>query len=480
MIRFLLLFAILSGLGLQGAAPSSAGPVRFLTRPPYDPHAIDVAVDQNQLNGVLTASDLDDLIEAGRRLFDTKFTDADGAGRPAVTQAVIPTRFKHVREIMFQRASGPDANRCTSCHNDPLPGGAGDFTVNAFTSEGTESADFDSVDAQFSNERNTNHLFGSGLLELLAREMTADLSGLRKKGLARARAEGEPVTVSLISKGISFGRMVIAPDGTLDISHVHGIDADLVVRPFSQKGVFASLRMFTLNALNAHHGLLGEERFGPKMTGFADFDADGVKDEMPEGLVSALVAWQASLPPPVPTPFAEPDWNRMADRGADLFATIGCADCHRSTLPLKSLKFADPGPDDTAGTLRGRDVAAPAIYDFAQLSWAKTLKRDAQGNYLVPVFGDLKRHVIADAQHTHYANELMSQGFVPRDSFITAELWGVADTAPYGHRGDLTTLNAAILAHGGEARAASDAFKALDQDARNDLITYLMTLRMPR
>ena len=37
--------------------------------------------------------------------------------------------------------------------------------------------------------------------------------------------------------------------------------------------------------------------------------------------------------------------------------------------------------------------------------------------------------------------------------FITARLWGVADTAPYLHDGRATTLFQAINAHGGEAQA---------------------------
>ena len=30
---------------------------------------------------------------------------------------------------------------------------------------------------------------------------------------------------------------------------------NLIVRPFSRKGVFTSLRQFTINALNIHHGM---------------------------------------------------------------------------------------------------------------------------------------------------------------------------------------------------------------------------------
>jgi CxxC motif-containing protein (DUF1111 family) len=92
------------------------------------------------------------------------------------------------------------------------------------------------------------------------------------------------------------------------------------------------------------------------------------------------------------------------------------------------------------------------------------------------LFGDLKRHVIADAQVATLGNELLSQRFVERDQFMTAELWGIASTAPYGHRGDLLTLDEVIRAHGGEARAARDAYIALTAADQSALIAYLKTL----
>ncbi|MBL4646491.1 MAG: hypothetical protein JKY99_08560 [Rhizobiales bacterium] len=98
----------------------------------------------------------------------------------------------------------------------------------------------------------------------------------------------------------------------------------------------------------------------------------------------------------------------------------------------------------------------------------------------MPLFGDLKRHVIADSQFPHFANELMGQSFVARDAFMTSELWGVADTAPYGHRGDLGSLQQVILAHGGEARAARDQYAKLEQSEQDALVTFLKTLRMPK
>ena len=41
----------------------------------------------------------------------------------------------------------------------------------------------------------------------------------------------------LESKGVAFGRLGVEPDGSVDLSQVEGVDADLVIRPFSQKGV---------------------------------------------------------------------------------------------------------------------------------------------------------------------------------------------------------------------------------------------------
>ena len=113
----------------------------------------------------------------------------------------------------FQRISGPDANSCASCHNDPVTGGAGHLTANVFVSEGFTNPDFDTTDPQFSNERNTNHLMGSGLVELIAREMTRDLLKLRNRALEKARASGAAVTVELKTKSVSFGEITAFPDG---------------------------------------------------------------------------------------------------------------------------------------------------------------------------------------------------------------------------------------------------------------------------
>jgi hypothetical protein len=446
------------------------------TAKPWDEHVIKEHVDETKLQGGLNKDALDALRQHGEELFTGRFTGADGVGRPLATQAIIPTRRKHPPQVLFNRTHGDDANACSGCHNQPATGGAGDIVTNVFVSEGFESAEFDSTDPQFSNERGTNHLFGAGLVELLSREMTAELKAIRAKAIAEAHRTSRPVVAELTTKGVDFGKVTAMPDGVVDLSAVDGVDADLVVRPFSQKGVMTSIRQFTINALNQHHGMEADERFGPRWTGSRDFDGDGVGDEISDGDVSALVAFQAMLAPPVQKQPDDPNWKAAATRGQVVFTSLGCAECHRPSLPLGSLAFADPGPDDMAGTLRTSDVRQPAIYDLALLDWAKQLPRNEKGEVLVPLFGDLKRHKIADQEVATLGNELLAQRFVERDVFMTGELWGVASTAPYGHRNDLPSLDAVIRAHGGEGRKARDAYAALPDPDREALIAFLRTL----
>ncbi len=428
--------------------------------------------------GVLSPEALMQLRALGEDLFAATFTPLDGAGRPRSTQAGLPTKTKRPLKNDFARTSGPDAGACGSCHNLPILGGAGDFVTNVFASEGFANHDFETTDGEFSLERGTNHLFGAGLIELLAREMTDDLYRLRDDAISAARDMNAPKTVVLETKGVGFGMITAMPDGLLDLSKIEGVDADLVIRPFTQKGVVPSLRQFAVNAMNQHHGMQASERFGTRWTGESDFDEDGYSAEMSAGDISALVAWQAGLPVPTQARDLPQDWIDAATRGKDTFAEMGCVSCHRPALPLRSLAFADPGPFDTAGTLSTHDVETPAIYDLAGLEWAAELPRDDQGRVLVPLWGDLKRHEISDGEVDALGNELFGQGFVDRTQFITAELWGVGSTAPYGHRNDMPALDQVIRAHGGDARAARDAYVNSDQTTQLDIIAFLKSLRI--
>ena len=145
-------------------------------------------------------------------------------------------------------------------------------------------------------------------------------------------------------------------------------------------------------------------------------------------------------------------------------------------MPLKSLVFTDPAPYDMAGTLRTGEVKAPIRIDLAALPFAKTLKQNDKGEWLIPVYSDLKRHLIVDETVNALGNELQAQRFVERDVFLTPRLWGVGSTAPYGHNGAFRMLDEIIAAHGGDARFARDAYLALDPAKRDDVVAFLRSL----
>ena len=287
----------------------------------------------------------------------------------------------------------------------------------------------------------------------------------------------QDVRADLVSKGVRFGYLTAHPDGIVDLDSVDGVDADLIVRPFSRKGVFTSLRQFTINALNVHHGMEASERFGVRWTGSHDFDESGVPDAVTDGDVTALVAFQATLR-------AADRQERSARRLARRRRRRRQAVRHRSaarpaiapTLPLKSLIFTDPAPYDMAGTLRAGEVKKGIAIDLSQYAWAQDLQKNDKGEWLIPLFSDLKRHLIVDNQVNALGNELQAQRFVERDVFLTPRLWGVGSTAPYGHRGDFRMLDEIIAAHGGEARFARDAYLALDKKDRDTVIAFLRSL----
>lgn len=94
----------------------------------------------------------------------------------------------------------------------------------------------ESLSADFSNERKTLGLFGSGPIEMLAREMTEELSLIRFAAINQAVLSNRFITAPLITKGVDFGTITARPDGWVDLTGVRGVNTDLIVRPFHQNG----------------------------------------------------------------------------------------------------------------------------------------------------------------------------------------------------------------------------------------------------
>ena len=133
-------------ISAMACAALVTGAALYAAEPPWSERAVQRHLDLETLASEVAAGGPEALIAEGERLFRAKFTRLDGAGRPMATQANVPTKARRPAESLFVRTSGPDASACVSCHAEPSPGGAGDFTVNAFVSEGFTSAEFDSLD----------------------------------------------------------------------------------------------------------------------------------------------------------------------------------------------------------------------------------------------------------------------------------------------------------------------------------------------
>lgn len=210
------------------------------------------------------------------------------------------------------------------------------------------------------NSRATLGMFGSGFIEMLARQITADLQAIRHSIPA---GESKP----LVSKGISFGTLAHRLDGAWDTSAVDGIAApslvssaasppSLLIRPFHQAGNVVSIRQFSNNAFNHHHGIQSTERFGIN----TDPDGDGFMNEMTRADVTAVSVFQATMAVPGRVIPDDPEVEAAVLNGERLFQQIGCAACHIPSLPLdhRGWIFTEPNPYNPVGNLRPGDARA--------------------------------------------------------------------------------------------------------------------------
>ncbi len=461
---------------LYSSDAPAAGPL-IGERPAISQHLDQQAIENGDYS-------LDELVAAGQRLFDARFNLLDGRGRPGSTGTGAP---RDPGQPDFIRTSGPDSNSCSGCHAQPFSGGAGDFVANVFVLAQALDPVTDSVNGAFSDERNTLGMFGSGAIEMLAREMSADLIAIRDQARQQAAETGQSVRKLLQTKGVSFGAITVLRDGRVDPSEIAGVDWDLIVKPFHQKGAVVSLREFSNNAMNHHHGMQSVERFGAGN----DADDDGVIDELTVGDMTAVTLFQAALPAPGPAHPQNAAVSKAIRHGELTFREINCSRCHRQELVLVNREFSEPNPFNPPGNLQEQDTMNTFEFDLVQSSHSPFVKWDG-GKVVVKAFTDLKRHNLNDAEFNHFDNEQVPQGLLtgfaspaqftvapkirPTGDFLTRKLWDAGNSDPYGHRGDLSTLTEAIWFHGGEARGERDAFFALPDVRQAELIEFLKSM----
>src|ERR1700730_13323492 len=460
----------------------------------------EVAIPRHLQDGEEYQITIPQLIAFGEKLFTAKWTIQEGQGRPNTKGTGPAPPLSNPSEPLifprnFNRISGPDANSCSGCHNEPFIGGGGDHVTDVFVlGQRFDFATFGRSDTAFTqgglnehgepvtlqniaNERRTIGMNGSGFIEMLARQMTTDLQAIRN-----ARVPG--TSQALITKGVSFGVLSWRLDGTWDTSGVQGLPApslasasadhppSLIIMPFHQAGAAISLRQFTNNAFPQHHGMQPEERAGNELT-----RAD----------ITAATIYQATLPVPGRSVPDDPEVEQAVRIGEQRFSELGCASCHTPQLPLvdRGWIYTEPSPFNPPGNLRLGDAPTLSVDLTGENLPGPRLKPDAHGIVWVPAFTDLKLYDITTAASDPNAEPLdqnqpagSPKFFAGNTKFITRKLWGVGNSGPYMHHGKFTTMREAILAHSGEALSSRQSFEALPAHDRDCTIEFLKTLQV--
>jgi hypothetical protein len=453
---------------------------------------------------------LRELIHRGEAAFEAQWTPQEGGGRPLTKGTGAPLSDPNNSLVFprnFNRVSAMDSNGCAGCHNAPfgMAGGGGDFTTGVFVAaQRFDFATFDRDDPitangalyeagapaelrTIGNFRATTGMFGAGYYEMLARQITTELRAIRD-----STEPGQ--TNALSSKGISFGGISRAADGSWNTSRVQGLPPQsltstgandgpsLVVHPFHQSGSVVSLRQFTNNAFNHHHGMQAAERFGNA----TDPDGDGFRDELTRADITAVSVFQATLPVPgqvVPNSLAVEEAIYFGER---LFGQVGCAGCHISRLPLdhEGWIYTEPNPYNPDGNLQPGGASVLSV-DLSSDELPGHRLKPVGGVVWVPVFTDFKLHDISSGPDDPGAEaiDINAPGGSPEflggnRRFLTKRLWGSANERPYFHHGKFTTLREATLAHAGEALTSRRAFEALTARDQDRVVEFLKSLQV--
>jgi mono/diheme cytochrome c family protein len=405
-------------------------------------------------------------IRRGRQLFQRKFTRLQGQGA---------NEQDGVGDINTNLAIGAGlSDSCALCHGRPR--GSAGVGGNVVTRP---------------DSRDAGHLFGLGLKEMLADEITTDLRSTRDLAVSLAKQLKRPIAFKLVSKGIHYGSITAKPNGSVDTSRIQGVDPDLRVKPFFAEGSTISIREFAVGALHNEMGLeasadpdLLTASAGGRVVTPSGMVLDGSKDkinpppapddrngnEIDPALVDHLEFYLLNYFKP-----GHGEQNAMTDRGRRVFNRVGCSSCHISDLAINhDRRVADVETvyDSANGAFNSLFASATALYYTKDDGSGQSPLKIPLGNSFVvkDIFTDFKRHDLGTNFYERNWDGTL------RTQFLTRPLWGAGSTGPYGHDGRSITLHDVIVRHGGEAKASRNAYAALRSNEQLALQAFLNSL----
>ena len=413
-------------------------------------------------------------IRRGRQLFQRKFLRTQGAG-PIADDLILGGNI----ETSLRIGAGL-SDSCATCHGRPR--GSAGFGGDVVTRP---------------ESRDAPHLFGLGLKEMLADEITTDLRAIRSTAILQAQQTNQNVTKNLRSKGIDYGRIIARPNGSLDTTQVSGVDANLRVKPFFAHGGTMSIREFVVGAFNdemglqavdpdlqqAHNGARIETPSGMILDGSTDQvsaslvntaaddeDGDGIANEIPTSVVDHMEFYLLNY-----FKAGKYEQTQSTRKGLETFKEVGCAQCHVSDLQVnRDRRVADVETvyDPENGNFNSLFATATPLFSLVpDSSGYPAVKMPNRGQFLVEnIFTDFKRHDLGpNFRERNYDGSMQSL-------FMTTPLWGVGSTGPYGHDGRSMVLMDVILRHGGEAQMARNNFASKNRNRQQDVIEFLNSL----
>lgn len=342
--------------------------------------------------------------------------------------------FREEEEVLDGLGPLFNERSCAACHNVPAAGGGSARLVTRFARR--TAGVFDALtslggslmqDHAIGPADGSPHAFKPEVVPaqatVVVRRRSTPLFGL---GLVDATPDASFVALAQMQFARGDGTAGRAP-------LVDNLRAGMkTVGKFGWKGQVPTLQQFSADAYlnelgitspdfpneNCPQGNCAELAFNP---------APGINDD--GGGVEALAAFMTMLAPP---PRARE--TRDVVDGQQVFNSLGCAACHVATLQTGS------------HPIRALDRVTYHPYS----------------DFLLHDMGAL--------------GDGLEMGAARGNEMRTAPLWGLRFVTTYLHDGRARTLDQAILAHDGQARAARNRFAALAADPKAKLMAFLRSL----